>query len=53
MKITTLAKVTFTAVALTAVLTGCGGVDREKLAMLTSGKNFNQIDFLAPWNQEL
>ena len=32
------------AVAAAAILTGCGGVDKEKLAELTVGKNFKQIE---------
>jgi len=32
------------AVAAAAILTGCGGVDKEKLAELTVDKNFKQIE---------
>ena len=43
MKILTFGKITLTAITLTAILSGCGGVDKEKLAELTSDKNFAQI----------
>ena len=37
-------KITLGAIVATILLSGCGGVDKEKLAELTSGKNFNQIE---------